>query len=93
MFLWGSLSLASPKSRAEAAKLPEASALSLKKERASPTNNKTRVEATQEMQGARYQWLTLVILVTWEAEIWRIEVPGQPRQNNLRDPHLQNNQS
>jgi hypothetical protein len=29
---------------------------------------------------ARRQWLTPVILATWEAEICRIMVPGQPRQ-------------
>jgi hypothetical protein len=27
-----------------------------------------------------HQWLILAILATWEAEIGRIEVPGQPRQ-------------
>jgi hypothetical protein len=39
-------------------------------------------------------WLTLVILVTWEAEIRRIAVWGQPGggEQFLR-PHLQNNQS
>jgi hypothetical protein len=30
----------------------------------------------------RYQWLTPIILPTWETEIGRVEVQGQPR------PHL-----
>jgi hypothetical protein len=30
----------------------------------------------------RCQWLTLVILVTWEAEIKKIEVQSQPRQKS-----------
>jgi hypothetical protein len=29
---------------------------------------------------ARYQWLTLVILATWEAETRRIMIQGQSRQ-------------
>jgi hypothetical protein len=35
---------------------------------------------------ARSQWLTLVILVTWEAEIRRIAVQGQPEQIVLETP-------
>jgi hypothetical protein len=35
---------------------------------------------------AGHLWLMSVILVTWEAEIWRIEVPGQPEQIVLETP-------
>jgi hypothetical protein len=35
---------------------------------------------------ARCQWLTLVILATWEAKIGRIKVQGQPRQIVLKTP-------
>jgi hypothetical protein len=43
------------------------------------------------MQNAgREQWLTSEIPVTWEVEMRRIKVQGQPRQNkiikNYRDP-------
>jgi hypothetical protein len=39
-------------------------------------------------------WLTHVILDTWEAEIGRITVQGQPGQIvQETPPHLQNNQS
>jgi hypothetical protein len=31
-------------------------------------------------------WLTPVILVTWEAEIRRIILLGQPEQKSLQDP-------
>jgi hypothetical protein len=31
-------------------------------------------------------WLTLVILATWEAEIRKTSVDGQPRQKSLQDP-------
>jgi hypothetical protein len=34
------------------------------------------------------QWLTPVILASWEAEIERIVVAGQPRQKNFVRPHL-----
>jgi hypothetical protein len=33
-----------------------------------------------------YGWLMPVILATWEAEIRRIMVPGQHKQNSSRDP-------
>jgi hypothetical protein len=36
----------------------------------------------------RCKWLTSVIVATWEAEVWRITVQGQPRQ-----PVLQSNRS
>jgi hypothetical protein len=39
---------------------------------------------------ARLQWLTPVFLPTWEAEIRRIKVQGQPWQRVARF-HLQNN--
>jgi hypothetical protein len=32
------------------------------------------------------RWLTPVILSTWEAEIGRMAVRGQPRQKSLQDP-------
>jgi hypothetical protein len=35
------------------------------------------------------QWLTPVILATWEAEIRRIVVPGQTQEKSLRDPSQQ----
>jgi hypothetical protein len=36
-------------------------------------------------------WLTPVILATWKADIWRIEVWGQPfvNKNRARDMELQ----
>jgi hypothetical protein len=34
----------------------------------------------------RCQWLTPIILATWEDEIWRIMVRGQPRQKVLKNP-------
>jgi hypothetical protein len=35
---------------------------------------------------ARHQWLTLVILATWEAEVRRIGVWGQPGQTGREIP-------
>jgi hypothetical protein len=34
------------------------------------------------------QWLMSAILISWEAEIRRITVRGQPRQKVLKTPHL-----
>jgi hypothetical protein len=34
---------------------------------------------------ARHLWFTPIILATWEAEISRIVVPGQPRQKSSWD--------
>jgi hypothetical protein len=34
----------------------------------------------QSRVSARHQWLMLIILATWEAEIGRLIVQGQPRQ-------------
>jgi hypothetical protein len=34
----------------------------------------------------RYKWLMPVVLGTWEAEIWRIMVCGQPRRIVLKSP-------
>jgi hypothetical protein len=42
-------------------------------------------------KGTGHQWLTPVILATWEAEIWMIVVPGWPGQK--MKPSLQNNYS
>jgi hypothetical protein len=39
------------------------------------------------------QWLTPVILATWEAEIGKTTVEVSPGKYFLRPPHLQNNQS
>jgi hypothetical protein len=41
---------------------------------------------TIEKRGARGQWLTPVTLATWEAEIRRIVVQGQPGQIVLKTP-------
>jgi hypothetical protein len=35
---------------------------------------------------AGYQWLTPIILATWETEIRRTEVRGQPRQTVFKNP-------
>jgi hypothetical protein len=35
-----------------------------------------------------HRLLTPIILRTWEAEIWRTVVPGQPGQKSLQDPIL-----
>jgi hypothetical protein len=40
---------------------------------------------------AGHQWVTPIVLATWEAEVKRIEVPGESRQ--IFVPELQNNQS
>jgi hypothetical protein len=45
-----------------------------------------------DIEGSPVWWLTLAILATWEAEIGRITVRGQPRQI-VQEAHLQNNQS
>jgi hypothetical protein len=37
-------------------------------------------------------WFIPIILATWETEIGRIKIWGQPEQDGLWDPHLQNNQ-
>jgi hypothetical protein len=34
-------------------------------------------------------WLVLIILATWEAEIRRIKLPGQPA---VRRPHIKKNE-
>jgi hypothetical protein len=39
------------------------------------------------------QWLTPVILATWDAEIRRITVQGQFRQTVQETPQLQNTES
>jgi hypothetical protein len=44
-------------------------------------------------RGAGHQWLMILILATWEAEIWRIAVQGQPRQLICKTPSPKNNQS
>jgi hypothetical protein len=37
-------------------------------------------------KGAESQWLTPVILATWEAKIRRIMILSHPQQKNKRDP-------
>jgi hypothetical protein len=47
---------------------------------------KKREPLSQKHKGLReagHQWLMDIILATWEAEIRRIVVPGQPRLKNL----------
>jgi hypothetical protein len=41
---------------------------------------------TDEVCSAGSQWLTPVILVTWEAEIRRIMFQSQPQANSSKDP-------
>jgi hypothetical protein len=41
---------------------------------------RTQLKGMIKITEARRWWLTPVILVTWEAEIRRIRVRGQPRQ-------------
>jgi hypothetical protein len=47
--------------------------------------------AIQEQDTARHQWLTPVILATWEADIRRIVAGDQLGQIELERLHLQNN--
>jgi hypothetical protein len=42
--------------------------------------------ANSKIKLARHQWLTSIILVTWEAELWRIMVRGQPGRIVLKTP-------
>jgi hypothetical protein len=46
-----------------------------------PTQNKA-----QDCRCVRHQRLTPILLATQEAEIRRIEVQSQPRENSSRDP-------
>jgi hypothetical protein len=45
------------------------------------------------MGGARCWWLLPVIIATWETEMYRTLVQGQPRQIVLKAPISKNNQS
>jgi hypothetical protein len=45
-----------------------------------PSLKKVTKHLINNLKEARRQWLTPVILATWEAEIRRIMVRGQPRQ-------------
>jgi hypothetical protein len=50
-------------------------------------NNKKQNKTKQKNScSARHQWLTLVILTTWEAKIGRIAVQGHPGSQSLQDP-------
>jgi hypothetical protein len=42
---------------------------------------------------ARHQCLTPVILATWETEVWRIKVQGQPREIVHKTPSPKNNRN
>jgi hypothetical protein len=48
-----------------------------------PNNNSLKNEIITE-----HWWLMPIILATWEAEIQRITVLGQPGQNKFSRPHL-----
>jgi hypothetical protein len=41
-----------------------------------------------KISSSPHWWLMPVILVTWETEIRRIKVPGNPRQRKFMRPHL-----
>jgi hypothetical protein len=49
-------------------------------------NEKTQNSCLKKLGFARHQWLMPIILATWEAEIERIEVPGQPGQIVCKTP-------
>jgi hypothetical protein len=44
----------------------------------------TPFTSIKKKKRAGHQWLTPVIPATWEAEIGRIMVPGQPKQIDLK---------
>jgi hypothetical protein len=45
-----------------------------------------REKTVQPTESSQAQWLTPVIPATWEAEMGRIEVRGQPGQTVLKTP-------
>jgi hypothetical protein len=47
----------------------------------------------ERINTVRHQWLMLIIPATWEAEIRRILVQGQPMQMVYKTPPPSNNQS
>jgi hypothetical protein len=54
-----------------------------------PLPNKPRVQTPvppKTNTKGRHWYLTPVIQATWDLEIWRIMVPGQPGQKSLQDP-------
>jgi hypothetical protein len=51
-----------------------------------PSLKKVTKHLINNLKEARRQWLTPVILATWEAEIRRIMVRGQPRQKVGKTP-------